>query len=149
MVVFQTHRSGRREMKVLVYKFGYLLFKLLIRPFKRTPVRWSAIVLDEAGRFAVAHDSGRGRSLPSGEVRPGRPIPELCRGALGLDQFPSTAAVPLRLVGIDGRGCEQLTLYYAAEIASGTAFAQRFGLSFVERSQLGAFVPAEIARKFS
>ena len=88
-----------------------------------------------------------GAVVPGGEVRPGQPIPALCRRGLGLDRS-AAAAAPLRLVGIVGRGCEQVTLYYAIELACDAALVDRFGgnLSFVERSQLGAFVPAEIAR---
>ena len=52
-------------MKMWFYKFGFFLYKMLVRPFKRTPMRWSAILFNKSGRFAVKHDD-QGRSLPAG-----------------------------------------------------------------------------------
>ena len=68
-------------MKTLLYQLGFVLYKLLVRPFKRTSTRWSAIVFNKAGQFAVEHYD-RGRRLPSGDVRPGSTIPHLCRSGL-------------------------------------------------------------------
>jgi hypothetical protein len=132
-------------MKMLFYKLAFLLYKLLVRPFHRTPMRWSAIIFDKAGRFAIERN-GQGRRLPSGDVRPGYPIPHLCRRGLGLDQSQFTGTAPLRLIGIVGRGCEEITFYYSGEMISNSALISRFDrdISFVERSELSSFIPAEV-----
>ena len=132
-------------MKTLFYKLGFVLYKMLVRPFRRTPARWSAIVFNEAGQFAVEHNA-QGRSLPSGDVRPGYPIPHLCRLGLGLDQSQFTSTAPLRLIGIVGSGGEEMTFYYSGKMISDFALINRAGsnTSFVERSELSSFIPAEI-----
>jgi hypothetical protein len=134
-------------MKMWFYKFGYFLYKMLVRPFKRTPTRWSAILFNKAGRFAVEHDD-RGGSLPAGDLRPGYPIPELCRRGLGLDQSEFVSTAPLRLVGIVGRGGEEFTFYYTGEVTSGSVLRNDVlrNLSYVERSELSSFIPTEIER---
>jgi hypothetical protein len=111
-------------------------------PFKRTQVRWSAIISNPADQFAV-EDGPQGRVLPSGDARPGYPIPELCRRDLGLHPFEFVTAPPLRLVGIVGRGQESVTMYFAGEVTSGAALVKRFGasLSFVDRGLLRSFLP--------
>ena len=131
-------------MKSLFYQFGSVLYKALIRPFKRTPVRWSAIIFNEAGQFAIERND-QGGHLPSGDVRPGFPIPDLCRQGLGLDRTQFIGAAPLRLVGIVGRGGEGFTIYYSGETTSDFVL-NRPGrdVSFVERSELSSFVPAEV-----
>jgi hypothetical protein len=132
-------------MKMLFYEFGFFLFKLLVRPFKRTPVRWSAIIFNKAGQFAVEHND-RVRRLPSGAVKPGHTIPYLCRRDLSLDQSDFSSAAPLRLVGIVGRGCDEMTVYYSGEMTSDSTLISRLAnISFVERSELNSFIPAEIA----
>ncbi len=137
--------SEHTQMKALFYQLGFVLYKLLVRPFKRTPTRWSAIIFNKAGQFVVEHNI-QGRCLPSGDVTPGYPIPHLCRRGLGLDQSHFTSTAPLRLIGIAGRGGEEMTLYYSGEITSDFALINRFGsnVSFAQRSELSSFIPAEI-----
>jgi hypothetical protein len=132
-------------MKTLFYQLGFVLYKMLVRPFKRTPTRWSAIIFNKAGQFAVEHND-QGRRLPSGDVRPGYPIPELCRRGLGLDHAQFTSNAPLRLIGIVGRGGEEITVYFSGEMTSDFWPVNRFGsnISFVERSELSSFIPPEI-----
>jgi hypothetical protein len=117
----------------------------VVRPFKRTPTRWSAIIFNKAGQFAVEHNE-QGRRLPSGDVRPGFPVPHLSRRGLGLDHTQFTATAPLRLIGIVGRGVEGFTIYFSGEMASDFALINRPGrdVSFVERSELSSFIPADI-----
>jgi hypothetical protein len=133
-------------MKMWPYQFAFFLYKMLVRPFKRTPMRWSAILYNRAGQFAIEHDNG-GRRLPAGDLKPGYPIPELCRCGLGLDKSQFTSAGQLRLIGVVGRGGEEFTFYYSGEVSFETALIKRFGnnISFVDRSELNAFLPAEIA----
>src|SRR5262245_15681160 len=131
-------------MKSLFYQFGSVLYKALIRPFKRTPVRWSAIIFNEAGQFAIERND-QGGHLPSGDVRPGFPIPDLCRQGLGLDRTQFIGAAPLRFVGIVGRGGEGFTIYYSGEMTSDSVLNRPgWNVSFVERSELSSFVPAEV-----
>jgi hypothetical protein len=132
-------------MNMLFHRLVFFLYKMLVRPFHRFPARWSAIVFDENGQFAV-EDDGQDRRLPSGEVRPGYPIPDLCRHALGLDQSHFAKTAPLRLVGVCGRAGDDMTFYFSGQIVSGGALTNcpSAKLSFVERSKLGSFVPAEI-----
>ena len=128
------------QMKMWFYKFVFFLYKMLVRPFKRTPMRWSAILFNKSGRFAVKHDD----QGSAGDLRPGYPIPELCRRGLGL--FTSTA--PLRLIGIVGRGGEEFTFYYSGEVTSKFVLNNDVlcNLSYVERSELSSFIPPEIER---
>jgi hypothetical protein len=137
--------SEHTQMKTLFYKLGFFLYKMLVRPFKRTPMGWSAIIFNKAGQFAVEHND-QGRRLPSGDVRPGYPIPELCRRGLGLDHTQFTGAVPLRLIGIVGRGGEGITVYFSGEMASDFALINCPGrdVSFIQRSELSSFIPAEL-----
>src|SRR5262245_30075215 len=131
-------------MKMLSCKFGFFLYKMLVRPFKRTATRWSAIIFNKAGQFAVEHNE-QGRRLPSGDVRPGHPIPELCRRGLALDYTQFAGTAPLRLIGIVGRGGEEFMFYYPGEVRSDSALVNRLAnISFVDRSELNSFIPAEI-----
>jgi hypothetical protein len=132
-------------MKTLIYQLGFVLFKMLVRPFKRTPTRWSAIVFNKAGQFAVEHYD-QDRRLPSGDVKPGFTIPHLCRYGLGVDHTHFTDAAPLRLIGIVGRGVEGFTIYFSGEMASDFVLTNRPGrnVSFVERLELSSFIPAEV-----
>jgi hypothetical protein len=131
-------------MKSLVYNsLGFLLFKLLIRPFKRTLVRWSVVLITPSGQIAVRRDE-HGTSLPSGEVRPGIPIPELCHRALGLTSSAVDPAAPLRLLGAVGRGCESMTVYFAADLVSDRILRPAGELLFVDKAMLASLVPAEI-----
>jgi hypothetical protein len=138
-------RAKDIKMKTLFYKFGFFLYKLLVRPFKRTPMQWSAIIFNKAGQFAVEQDV-QGRRVASGDVIPGYPIPDLCRRALGLDHTQFAGTPPLRLIGVVGRGGEEITVYFSGEIASDSALINHLGrgVSFVERSELSSFVPAEV-----
>ena len=137
-------------MRMLFYSVGFILYKLLVRPFHRTPVRWSAILFNKAGQFAIERNE-RSRRLPSGAVKPGYPIPHLCRAELGLDQSDFAVAAPLRLIGVVGRGFEEMTFYYSGEIASDFSLINRLGsnVSFAERSALSLFVPDEIEKNLA
>jgi hypothetical protein len=141
--------AAQKSMKFLIYSFGFFLYKLFIRPFKRTPVRWSAIISNPAGQFAV-EDGPQGQILPSGDARPGYPIPELCRRYLGLHPSEFVRVPPLRLLGIVGRGQESITMYFAGEVTSDAALVKRFGasLSFVDRALLRSFVPPDIEKNY-
>src|SRR5258707_3706602 len=100
------------KIKMLFYKFGFRLYRMLILPFRRTPTRWSAIIFNEAGQFMIEHNV-QGQFLPSGDVTPGYPIPYLCRVGLGLDRSHFTSAAPLRLIGAVGTGGGVVTVYFS------------------------------------
>jgi len=141
---FNERTRKNTQMKTLFYQLGFVLYKMLIRPFKRTPVRWSAIIFNEAGQFAIQRND-QGGHLPSGDVRPGFPIPDLCRQGLGLDRTQFIDAAPLRVVGIVGRGGEGVTIYYSGELTSHSVLDRPgWDVSFVERSELSSLVPAEV-----
>jgi hypothetical protein len=118
------------------------LYKLFVRPAKRTPARWSAIIFDEDGRFAVEQDAA-GRRLPSGQLEAGYPILQLCCRDLGLDQSCFASKGALRLIGIEGRGGEEFVFYYSGEVVRDAARVRRFEdkVSYVEKSELGSFLP--------
>jgi hypothetical protein len=130
------------------YSFMFVLYKLFVRPFKRTPARWSAIIFNDEGRFAVEQDSA-GRRLPSGHIKPGYSIPHLCRNELGLDQSCFANKAALRLIGVEGRGGEEIVFYYSGEILRDVAHVRRFEdrVSYVEPSELGSFLPDDIGTK--
>ena len=138
----------RREMINPFYRLALVLYKLVVRPFKRTPGKWLAIIFDNEGRFAVEQDSA-GRRLPCGHVKPGYSIPHLCRNELGLDASCFSSNGALRLIGIDGRGGDEFVFYYSGEIVRDLVRAGRFenSISYVEASELGSFVPRDIALK--
>ena len=131
-----------------LYKLASILYKLVVRPFKRTPGKWFAIIFDNEGRFAVEQDSA-GRRLPCGDVKPGYSIPHLCRNELGLDASCFSSKGALRLIGIEGRGGEEFVFYYSGEIVCDVAHVRRFEdrISYVEPSELGSFVPDDIGIK--
>jgi hypothetical protein len=127
------------------YGLVFVLYKLFLRPFKRTPARWSAIIFDDEGRFAVDQNPA-GRRLPSGRIKAGSSIPHLCRNELGLDQSCFASKGQLRLIGIEGRGGEEFSFYLSGEIVRAMAQVRRLEnrVSFVEKSELGLFVPDDI-----
>jgi hypothetical protein len=140
--------ASRRKMTNPFYSLVFVLYRLFVRPTKRTPARWSAIIFNDRGRFAVEQGSA-GRRLPSGHIKPGYSIPHLCRNELGLDQSCFANKGALRLIGVEGRGGEELVFYYSGEILRDVAHVRRFEdrVSYVEPSELGLFVPDDIGTK--
>jgi hypothetical protein len=130
----------------MFYKLGFGLYKKLILPFRRTPTRWSAIIFNNDRQILVEHDGQHRRSLPSGYVIPGYPMPYLCRQRLGLDDSDFTAAAPLRLIGAVGTGCNEMTFYFSGEITCDSALTDRWcrNVSLAWQSELGSLIPAEI-----
>ena len=125
-----------------LYSLSFVLYKLFVRPFKGTPARWSAIIFDDEGRFAVERNS-TGQRLPSGQVKPGYSVPHLCRIELGLDKSCFASNGALRVIGIDGKGGEEFVFYLSGKILREVAQVRRFEdrVSYLERSELGSFVP--------
>ena len=135
-------------MKFFFYYLAFVLWKIFVRPFKRTPTRWVAIIFNKAGQFAVETD-GQGHRLPAGNATPGYPIPLLCRRGLGLEQRDFTNTAPLRLIGIGGKGGEEITCYYSGELIDAAAFASRRdrNVTFIGRPELATLVPRQIANE--
>jgi hypothetical protein len=133
-------------MRKPFHQLAFLLYKLFIRPTKRTPGRWSAIIFNDENRFAVEQGSV-GQRLPSGLVKPGYAIPHLCRNELGLNESCFASEGALRLIGVDGTVGECFVFYYAGEIIRGVPQVRRFEdkVSWLEKSELGSFIPGDIA----
>jgi hypothetical protein len=123
----------------------FVLYKLVVRPFKRTPGRWVAIIFNPHGKFAV-EQSPDGRRLPSGEIVPGRSIAHLCLVGLGLDQTQFSRMAPLQLIEVVGRGGEGFVFYYSGVLATEAAPVNNVGqrLSFLDACELGSFVPSQL-----
>jgi hypothetical protein len=132
-------------MRKPFHQLAFLLYKLFIRPTKRTPGRWSAIIFNDQNRFAVEQGSV-GQRLPSGLVKPGYAIPHLCRNELGLNESCFASEGALRLIGVDGTVGECFVFYYAGEIIRGVPQVRRFEdkVSWLEKSELGSFIPGDI-----
>ena len=134
-------------MSSLIYNsLGYWLYKRLIMPFRRTPVQWALIIFNKSGQFVVCR-KGNDTFLPSGQALPNLSIPEACRRALGRAPLPPGAIWSLRSLGVVGRGIRGITVYYAAKLPHDTTLVAHGGdhWSFVDRSTLNLFVPAEIS----
>jgi hypothetical protein len=131
-----------------IYGFAFVLYKFFVRPFRRTSGRWSAIIFNDEGRFALEQRSA-GCRLPSGPVEPGYSIPYLCCRGLGLDQSCFADSGELRLIGIEGRGGEEFVFYYFGEVVRDLPPVHRFEarMSYVDKSQLETFAPRDIAVK--
>ena len=131
-----------------IYGLAFVLYKLFVRPFRRTPGRWSAIIFNGEGRFALEQGSA-GCRLPSGPVEPGYSIPDLCCRGLGLDQSCFADSGVLRLIGVEGRGGEEFVFYYFGEVVRDLPQVHRFEerISYVDKTQLEAFAPRDIAVK--
>jgi hypothetical protein len=139
-------RRRVETMRKPFHQLAFLLYKLFIRPTKRTPGRWSAIIFNDENRFAVEQGSV-GQRLPSGLVKPGYAIPHLCRNELGLNESCFASEGALRLIGVDGTVGECFVFYYAGEIIRGVPQVRRFEdkVSWLEKSELGSFIPGDIA----
>ena len=125
---------------MFAYRVAFVLWKLFVRPFKRSSMRWCAILFNKDKQFATEIGAG-GRQLPSGMLRPGYPIGYLCRR--GLEIEPSEFKAPLKLVGILGRWKEEdVVFYYSGEVMPSAQLSRRY--LFVDRSQLGSLLPEEI-----
>ena len=94
----------------------FRIFRTLILPWKRTPARWSAVILNGAGQFAVVREAGQDQ-LPSAEVDPDRPVPSQCLEALELDKWSFSDRSHFNLVHIEGQGGSGVTFYFSGELA--------------------------------
>src|SRR6266571_3020555 len=123
----------------------FRIFRTLVLPWKRTPARWSAVILNSAGQFAVLREAGQDQ-LPSAEVDPDQPIPSQCLDTLGLNKWSFSDRSHFKLVHIGGQGGSGVTFYFSGKLAENDPPAKLFEAraAYLHPSLLRGFVPAEV-----
>jgi len=135
----------------MALNFGFLLFRRIVLPWKRTPATWRAVIFNENGQVAVRCDD-RGQDLPSADVISEGPILYECLTKLNLAKIDFSPRFPFRLIDITGRGGERMTMYFLGELlGANQGVAQEFvpGITYVERSSIESLIPDEIKEQLS
>lgn len=126
----------------------YRVYRFAVLPWKRTSVKWTAIIFNDAGQFAVT-TGNVARHLPTGQIKPDETIERQCYSGLGLDKSDFAIEAPLRLVHIGGQAGRSFTFYFSGQLnAKGQSF-QRFKQKavYLSRTELRSFIPTELLEK--
>ncbi len=131
-------------------RIAFSVHRFAIMPWKRTPARWTAIIFNEAGQFAVMMGNG-GRNLPSGQIEPDEIIERQCYSGLGLDKSDFVREAPLRLLLIGGRGARGFTFYFSGQLRPEGQSLHRFEqkVVYLSRTELKSLIPADVLEKIS